>query len=39
MSGSRIGIERMRRPVAAKTALAMAGAIAMIGVSPPPADG
>jgi len=35
----RIGIERMRTPVAAKTALAMAGAIAIMGVSPPPAEG
>ncbi len=34
-----MGIERMRRPVEAKTAFAMAGATAIIGVSPPPADG
>ncbi len=29
----------MRRPVAAKMAFAMAGATAMIGVSPAPAEG
>lgn len=34
---NRIGIERMRSPVAAKMAFPTAGATAMIGVSPPPA--
>ena len=34
-----LSIERRRTPVAWKTALAMAGAMAMIGVSPPPAGG
>ena len=33
------GMARSRTPHALKTALAMAGAIATIGVSPPPADG
>src|SRR5450756_791728 len=33
------GSERNRTPVAAKIALASAGAIAMMGVSPPPAEG
>ena len=33
------GMDRSRIPQALKMALAMAGATAMIGVSPPPADG
>ncbi len=33
------GMARSRTPHALKMALAMAGATAMIGVSPPPADG
>jgi hypothetical protein len=37
--GQRIGIARIRTPVAAKTAFAMAGATAMTGVSPAPTDG
>src|SRR6185369_1058099 len=36
--GSRIGIARNRTPVARNTALPMAGATAMIGVSPAPTD-
>ena len=36
--GMTIGMERTRIPVASKTAFATAGAIAMIGVSPPPAE-
>ena len=36
---TRIGIPRTRIPVAAKTALPIAGAIATMGVSPAPADG
>ena len=36
--GSRMGIERRRWPVAWKTALPIAGAIAMMGVSPAPAE-
>jgi len=34
-NSGRIGIERIRMPVEAKTALAMAGATAIMGVSPP----
>ena len=34
-----MGMERNRTPVAANTALAIAGAMAMIGVSPPPVEG
>jgi hypothetical protein len=37
-AGSRMGIERRRMPVAWKTALPIAGAMAMIGVSPAPAE-
>ena len=33
------GIDRSRTPQASKIAFAMAGAIATMGVSPPPADG
>ena len=37
--GNRMGICRTRMPVAAKTALATAGAMAIMGVSPAPAEG
>src|SRR5262249_25458595 len=37
--GQRIGISRIRTPVAEKTAFAMAGATAMTGVSPAPTEG
>ena len=35
---ARMGMERTRLPVASNTALAMAGAMAMMGVSPAPAE-
>ena len=38
-NAGRIGIERIRTPVAAKIALEIAGATAIIGVSPAPTDG
>lgn len=38
LCGIRMGICRTRTPIASKTALAMAGAIAMMGVSPAPAE-
>jgi len=38
VAGNWIGIWRTRTPVAWNTALAMAGAMAMIGVSPAPAE-